>query len=180
MEQDQADIHIIEQAQQGDMAAFRTIVERHERRVAGVVKRMLGESPEAADVGQEVFIRLYESLGKFRGESSLATYVTRIAINLSLNELKRRKRKLSRFGSIKEAEEVKHEEPSDDLKEMLHQEINRLEPDYKLVVTLRMIEGYSVEETASILNIPMGTVMSRLYRAQKILKQVISKKEGYE
>lgn len=180
MEQHKGDIQLIEDARNGDMTAFRTIVERHEASVAGVVKGILGDTPEAADVGQEVFIRLFESLGKFRGEASLSTYVTRIAINLSLNESKKRKRKFKLFGPLKEGENTSAEESTVDLKEMLYHELHQLDPEFQAVVTLRMIEGYSIQETAAILEIPVGTVMSRLYRAQKKLKQVIARKEGYE
>jgi RNA polymerase sigma-70 factor (ECF subfamily) len=170
METTKSDTVLLDEARSGDMNAFRAIVERHEGKVAGVVKGMLGDIPEASDVGQEVFIRLFESLENFKGESALSTYVVRIAINLSLNEIKRRKRKITMFESLDQAADRGAEE-SADLKEMLEHEIRKLEPDFRVVVTLRMVEGYSVEETAALLGIPVGTVMSRLYRAQKKLKQ---------
>ncbi|MFZ6002076.1 MAG: RNA polymerase sigma factor [Bacteroidota bacterium] len=173
-----ADSELINETLTGDMAAFRTLVERHEGKVAGVVKGLLGDVPEADDVGQEVFIRLYESLASFRGDAALGTYVTRIAINLSLNELKRQKRKATRFGSLREAEEKETASADDALHELLHREIENLEPDYRTVVILRMIEGYSVQETAALLNVPVGTVMSRLHRAQKKLKETITKQKG--
>lgn len=173
-----ADSELINETLTGDMAAFRMLVERHEGKVAGVVKGLLGDAPEADDVGQEVFIRLYESLASFRGDAALGTYVTRIAINLSLNELKRQKRKATRFGSLREAEEKETASADDALHELLYREIENLEPDYRTVVILRMIEGYSVQETAALLNVPVGTVMSRLHRAQKKLKETITKQKG--
>ncbi len=86
-------------APEGDEEAFRCLVERYEGAVAATVIGMLGPGGEVDDVGQEVFVRFYRALDRFRGDSSLKTYLTRIAINLSLNELKRRRRWLDRFRS---------------------------------------------------------------------------------
>ncbi|HHG85142.1 MAG TPA: sigma-70 family RNA polymerase sigma factor [Bacteroidetes bacterium] len=86
------DTELIALAQEGNSPAFREIVNRHQGKVAGVIYGMLGQGMEAEDVGQETFIRFYRSLGDFRGAASLGTYLTRIAINLSLNALKQRKR----------------------------------------------------------------------------------------
>lgn len=173
-----SDEELIANARNADMAAFKMLVERHEGKVAGVIKPMLGDTPEAIDVGQEVFIRFYESLEKFKGESALGTYLVRIAINLSLNELKKRKRKERVFKPIETGENVKSDDPENDLREMINYEINRLELDFRTVVTLRMIEGYSTEETSKILNIPLGTVLSRLARAQKKLRDVLTKQHA--
>ncbi len=166
----QPDDILINQTIKGDMNAFKVLVQRHEGKVAGVVKSMVGSVEEAADIGQEVFIRFYESIAKFRGESSVSTYVVRIAINLSLNELKKRKSKNSFFQLSKEAEMIPAKESKHDLKEMLDIEFNKLEPEFKSVATLRLVEGYSTEETATLLQIPLGTVLSRLSRAQKKLR----------
>ena len=84
---------LVDSARDGNEGAFRELVERFEGRVASVVIRMLGDTAEAEDVGQETFIRFYRSLRGFRGQASVGTYLTRIAINLSLNELKKRRRR---------------------------------------------------------------------------------------
>ena len=81
----------------GDKLAFGEIVNRYRKMVARTVKGMLGDSVFAEDIGQEVFVKLYHSLSEFRGESKLATYIQRIAVNLTLNEIKRRKRFFSMF-----------------------------------------------------------------------------------
>lgn len=171
------DLSLIQQSKDGNMRAFRTIVDRHESAVAGVVKSMLGDSAEAQDVGQEVFIRFYHALDQFKAESSLSTYLVRIAINLSLNELKRRKRRFNFFRPIEEGKDVSIDGSQQEEHDALQAEVLRLEPEFKSVVTLRMIEGYSVKETASILEIPIGTVLSRLHRAQQQLKDALSKNE---
>jgi len=170
------DEELIGKSRTGDMAAFKTLVVRHEGKVAGVVRTMLGATPEAEDVGQEVFIRFYDSLDKFRGEAKVSTYLVRIAINLALNEIKRKKRSASRFITIEAADGMRGQEEPMDLREQLNYEFARLEPDFQAVATLRLIEGYSTDETAEILDIPMGTVLSRLARAQQKLRVALSKK----
>ena len=171
----QNDENLVSESRNGDMQAFKELVERHESKVAGVIKSMLGDTTEAVDVGQEVFIRFYEALDKFKGESAVGTYLIRIAINLSLNEIKRRKRRSLFFMPIEDGHWVKAPDETADMKDIIHYEINRLDVDFQSVVTLRMMEGYSTEETSEILGIPLGTVLSRLSRAQKKLKLVLAK-----
>jgi len=171
----ESDDSLVKKSASGDLVAFKLLVDRHEGKVAGVVKSMLGATEEATDVGQEVFIRFFESLKKFRGDSSVSTYLIRIAINLSLNEIKKRKRRFNFFGREEEGVHVASQEDKKDLKEMLEYEFNRLDPDFKAVATLRLIEGYSTEETAELLQIPLGTVLSRLSRAQLKLRTGIEK-----
>jgi RNA polymerase sigma-70 factor (ECF subfamily) len=169
------DTQLIRLALNGDMACFKALVEKHESKVAGIVKSMLGDTPEALDVGQEVFIRFYESMNNFRGQAALGTYLGRIAINLSLNELNRRKKRAHVFEPLEAASGVSADfAAEDDHWQLVKQEIERLEPEFKAVVTLRIIEGYSTEETAAMLGVPLGTVLSRLSRAQKKLKLVLS------
>jgi len=171
------DLQLIDRARQGDPDSFKEIVRRYEQRVAATVISMLGHCPEADDVGQETFIRFYKALRDFRGDSSVATYITRIAINLSLNELKRRKRRMLFFpqstDSVKNI--VDETEPEDvALKKIVNNAIQQLEPMFRTVLVLRLVDGYSTKETADILNIPEGTVLSRLARAQKKLKTILS------
>lgn len=170
-----SDEDLVERSRGGDALAFKELVIRHEGKVAGVVKSMLGTTPEAEDVGQEVFVRFYQALEKFKGESAVSTYLIRIAINLSLNEIKRRKRRNFLFAKEEEGSFARTPDEKTDMKEIVNYELKRLDPDFQSVVTLRMIEGYSTEETAEILGIPLGTVLSRLSRAQKKLKLSLSK-----
>jgi len=153
--------------------ALRRIVERFESKVAATVVGMLGPGPDAEDVGQETFIRFYKAIDKFRGESSLGTYLTRIAINQSLKALKRRASWRDRFLS-RDDDAVRLGEPSldgrndvDDAQDhrLVHGALARLTPEHRAVAVLRFMEGYSTKETAEILGIPEGTVMSRLSRA---------------
>ncbi len=176
---------LIKAAREGDEEAFKHLVKCHESRVAATVIGMLGNCPEADDVGQETFIRLYKGLKKFRGESSLGTYLTRIAINLSLNELKRRKRRASLFFQkpIEEIADIPDTKADVHLrgeKDLVHQALQKLDDKFRSVIVLRLIDGYSTEETAGILNLPVGTVLSRLSRAQEKLKSLLTPFYGEE
>jgi RNA polymerase sigma-70 factor (ECF subfamily) len=158
----------------GNDDTFRDLIKRYEAIVAATVIGMLGNCPEAEDVGQETFIRFYNGLKNFRGDAAVRTYLTRIAINLSLNELKRRKRKMH-FFQRQDDESIdipdnNNPKNYDGEKEIVQKAINKLESKFRSVVVLRLIDGYSSEETAQILKIPTGTVLSRLARAQKKLK----------
>lgn len=165
----------------GDKRAFQEIVERYRRMVAKTVKGMLGDSVYAEDIGQEVFIKLYQSLSEFRGDSKLSTYIQRIAINLTLNEIKRRKRFFSMFSQSGNNEMHEFDIPDSDhqekrdASEIVNKALQALEPRFRSVVAMRMLQGYSTKETAEILNLPLGTVLSRLSRAQEQLKDILSK-----
>jgi RNA polymerase sigma-70 factor, ECF subfamily len=179
-----ADEQLLQRIHTGDQKAFEALVRKYESRVAAAVHGMLGSCPEAEDVGQETFIRFFSSLHRFRGESSIATYLVRIAINLSLNELKRLKRTRSIFA--KNIEQVREEVlDSDsfehsDAQQMVQKALLTLEPEFRAVVTLRLIDGFSTAETAHILAVPEGTVLSRLSRAQKKLMRAIKEISEYE
>lgn len=169
---------LVQAARAGDDEAFREIVKRHEPAVARTVIGMLGNSPEAEDVGQETFIRFYRALPAFRGESSVATYLTRIAINLSLNELKRRKRMAGRLSAKPVEEHGNIADEKQDIYGMMERgrvrrAIDQLDEKSRSVVVLRLMDGYSTEETSRILKIPVGTVLSRLSRAQMKLRDIL-------
>lgn len=175
----QADDHeLMQLARAGDERAFRELVERYEAVVAGVAVGMLGPGDDADDVGQETFIRFYRALGSFRGEASLKTYLRRIAMNLSLNALKRRRRFAFRFLSRDRAREplpepavvMDGEVERADVQARVRAAIDRLGPRHRPVVVLRMIDGCSTRETAEVLGLPEGTVLSRLSRGMRQLQ----------
>ena len=174
------DTALIDRARVGDEAAFRGLVERYESQVAATVVGMLGPGDEADDVGQETFVRFYQALSKFRGEAALGTYLTRIAMNLSLNAIERRQRQRWRFWS--RDDEKAPPEPSFDGRDgraaqecgqAVHAALARLKPDFRAVVVLRTLDGYSTKETAELLEIAEGTVLSRLSRGMKQLETIL-------
>ncbi len=173
------DMELVKLAGGGNDQAFGLIVSRYQEQIARTVKGMLGETDGADDVGQETFIRFYRSLKKYRGDAALGTYLSRIAINLSLNELNKRKKVISLFKKDKDdrAGEVLYpvnEPERKDTKEMVDKALQKLDPGQRSVVVLRLLQGYSTKETADILDVPLGTVLSRLSRAQKNLKKILT------
>jgi RNA polymerase sigma-70 factor (ECF subfamily) len=165
----------------GDKRAFGEIVTRYQRMVARTVKGMLGDSVFAEDIGQEVFIKLYNSLQEFRGESKLSTYIQKIAVNLTLNEIKRRKRFFSMFSQKGNNEMFEFEVADSDTEErkeaseIVNKALLAMDPKFRIILTMRMLQGYSTKETAEILDLPLGTVLSRLSRAQEQLRNILIK-----
>jgi RNA polymerase sigma-70 factor (ECF subfamily) len=172
---------LLAKARDGNQWAFRRLVERYEDQVAATVVGMLGRGPEADDVGQETFIRFYERMDQFRGEASLGTYLTRIAINQSLKALRRRKRWYERFLSRDDQETFVDEPAADggdaaeksERTELVHAALQELAEHHRSVVVLRLLKGYSTKETAELLDVPEGTVMSRLHRATNRLEDLL-------
>src|SRR5689334_17763612 len=183
MAENATDAELIARARAGDDRAFAVLVDRYERAVAATVIGMLGPGDDADDVGQETFIRFHRALAKFRGESSLKTYLVHIAMNLSLNALKRRRRSVLRFVSRDESGDegdplVDLPEPRGgpdgevdavELQVLVRSAVRRLGEKHRTVVVLRLFHDYSTRETAEILGVPEGTVLSRLSRAMREL-----------
>ena len=170
---------LIKASLEGEASAFGEIVSRYRKLVARTVKGMLGDSVFAEDIGQEVFIKLYYSLSEFRGEAKLSTYIQKIAVNLTLNEIKRRKRFFSMFSQRGNNEMYEYDVPDyegtekEEAKELVNKALMGIDPKFRIVVIMRMLQGYSTKETAEILNLPLGTVLSRLSRAQEQLKKIL-------
>jgi RNA polymerase sigma-70 factor (ECF subfamily) len=125
-----------------------------------------------------VFIRFYRSLDRFRGDASVGTYLTRTAINLSLNEIRRRARGRARdVSSPRVLDNIA--DPSDRTGsaidgDTIRNAILQLSPKQRSAVVLRLVKGHSTQETADILKVPVGTVLSRLSRAQKTLQEMLA------
>ncbi|MBT3449118.1 MAG: RNA polymerase sigma factor [Bacteroidetes Order II. Incertae sedis bacterium] len=161
----------------GNDNAFRILVDRFMDEVSRTVTGMLGPVAEVDDVVQEVFIKLHRSLTSFRGDSSLKTFVIRMAINKSLDALRKRKRaRWLQPWSLAEDQDPVSSANSDgniesvERKRELRRAIDRLPDNQKAVIVLRMIEDLSTQETATALNLPYGTVLSRLKRGLDRLK----------
>lgn len=172
------DFDLVELSRRGDQSAFREIVRRHKPKIAATIYGMIGRCDEADDIGQEVFIRFYNTLNNFRGDSALSTYLIRIAMNLSLNEINRKKiRRFLSFDSILEnnsdIENKRDSEAYNENSEIINNALQKLDSKYRSVLVLRLVDGYSTEETSQILSIPVGTVLSRLARAQSKLREYL-------
>jgi RNA polymerase sigma-70 factor (ECF subfamily) len=172
---------LIAAVKNGDTRAFKGLVEKYESQVTATVVGILGICPEAEETGQDTFVRFYNSLAAFRGDASVGTFLTRIAINLSLNEIKRRKKKKGIYNEGIDLEQIPdtNPDPERDMNaERIRDAVLLLEPKMRGVVVLRLVQGYTMKETSEILKLPLGTVLSRLFRAQKLLRIMLDKKRG--
>lgn len=170
------DLALVARANRGDDDACRRLVERHQAVVARTVGGMLGHGDEADDVGQESFVRFFESLDRFRGESSVRTYLVRIAMSCALNALRSQRRRDLRFVrdevALEQAIDVAAAEVTADPVQatQILAALDRLSPEHRAVVVLRLLEERSTRDTAEILQVPEGTVLSRLSRAVQQLR----------
>lgn len=174
----------IRAAQRGDREAFDRLVEAHYRSVYNTAYRMLGTSSAAADATQTVFLRVFEALSSFRGDASFSTWLYRITMNVCLDELRRRKHQpLSLTEDDEDGETVGERDLPDDsaqpartaeqreLQRLVHAALSRLPEDFRTIVVLYDLRGLSYQEIAEVLDIPLGTVKSRLNRARQALRE---------
>ena len=182
------DRELVEAAAGGDEEAFHALVRRHERRLFNFIRISTGGDAESEDLAQDVFIRAFRSLDRFRGGSSFKTWLFAIATNVVRTHLSRRPRwqvlRTMWSGRGRERDEDADEAPEPaardgDLEQAIVQRdtIDRalasLAPDLRLVVTLRDVEGLDYREIAAALGVPIGTVESRLFRARQRLRPLL-------
>ena len=173
-------------ARQGDGAAFRVIMQRHNRRLYRAARAVLHDDAEAEDVVQEAYVRAFAALGDFRGDSSLATWLTRIALNEALGRLRRRRPTLDieTFDARPEARVIpfplmspdmnpEQAAARQDVRRLLERAIDGLPEPFRVVFVLRDVEELSIEETAAQLGLRPETVKTRLHRARRRLREAL-------
>lgn len=189
------DYELVCLSQKGDVDAFGALVERHQKNMVNIAYRMLGDYEEACDVVQEAFLSAYKAIRKFRGDSMFSTWLYRIVINISKNHMKQMRVRLQREGPsidvpIETEEGHLKRDPPDPIASIAEQFekkeiqtkvqscINSLDDEYREVLVLRDIQGFSYDEICDILKIPDGTVKSRIFRARESLKDRLKKAFG--
>lgn len=167
---------LISRVRAGDPAAERAMYDAHVERVYRLAFRLAGDDDLARDFTQETFIRAFERIGTFRGESRLSTWLHAIATTVALNGLRRVKRFRSRETALEAADGVaggaRSAEP--DLKTRLRDAIDALPPKYRLVVVMHDMEGYTHEEIATALDVEVGTSKAQLSRARAKLRESLA------
>ena len=160
----------------GDPRAERELYEAHVDRVFRLSCRIAGAPHRAQDYTQETFIRAFERLGQFRGESSLSTWICSIAVSITLNGLRRVKRFREREVELEDAGSVgcTSREADPDLKTRLHQAIDGLPEGYRTVFVMHDVEGYTHEEIATALGVQPGTSKAQLFRARAKLRTALA------
>ncbi len=180
---------LVRHAQGGDPGAFEKLVDAYKSKIYNYVLRMLGDPEVAEDVAQETFIKAYSSLASFRGASSFQTWLYRIASNLAIDTMRRRKYRQNVYsldqpmdtdeGQMERDIEDDGAEPdrqlqSAQLRRKVSEAILRLSPKLRTVIVLYELQGLSYEEIARIVGAPLGTIKSRLFNAREQLKDVLA------
>jgi RNA polymerase sigma-70 factor (ECF subfamily) len=193
-----ADAVLVERAKTGDRTAFEMLVVKYQRRIERLIGRMVRDVDIVPDIAQETFIRAYRALPQFRGESAFYTWLYRIAVNTAKKTLMEMKRdplvtEAARIGGEDEDEPRRDSEPSDaatpdavlaskQIAAAVNFAVEALSEELRQAITLREIEGLSYEEIAALMNCPIGTVRSRIFRAREAiaarLRPLLDTREG--
>jgi RNA polymerase sigma-70 factor (ECF subfamily) len=179
---------LLERARQRDEQAFRLIMQRNNRRLYRIARGILRNDSEAEDVVQETYFRAFAHLDDFRGESSIATWLARIAFNEALGRLRHRRPTVdwttlenTQSESQVIAFPLQHQIDPErsmaqrQMQKFVEQAIDDLPEDFRIVLVTRTIEGMSVEETARLLDLRPETVKTRLHRARRLLREALDK-----
>jgi RNA polymerase sigma-70 factor, ECF subfamily len=180
---------LVQAARQGDIGAFEELVKRYDRNVFRIANHITQNREDAEDVVQDAFLKAYQNLGQFQGQSKFYTWLVRIAVNEALMRLRRRRpeRMVSLDEDIKTDEDSMPREVADwapnpeqlytqaELKDILGKTIQGLPPSFRTVFVLRDVEGLSTEETADALELSVPAVKSRLLRARLQLRERLNK-----
>lgn len=185
-EESATDKQLVERVQRGDKRAYDLLVLKYQHKIVGLVGRYLRDQDEVQDVAQEAFIKAYRALPRFRGDSAFYTWLYRIAINTAKNHLVSRSRRPPDTDIDVDMEEGTHQESlsdmvnpenslaTDQLEAVVYKAIDDLAEDLKVAVTLREFEGLSYEEIAEVMDCPVGTVRSRIFRAREAIEKKIA------
>ena len=181
-----ADKEIIERVKNGDKKAYDLLVLKYQQRVINLISRFVKNYADALDISQETFIKAYKALPNFRGESAFYTWLYRIAVNTAKNHLTVQSRKITKSDyDVAEIEQIEGNMTlteqttpenlliKDELQETVLNTIENLPEDLKSAIMLREIEGLSYEEIAAVMECPVGTVRSRIFRARETIDNKI-------
>ena len=182
MSEREIDHELVKRVQQGDKKAFDMLVLKYQLRVSKLVSRFLRNQSDVPDVVQEAFIKAYRALPNFRGDSAFYTWLYRIAINTAKNHLVSQSRKspvnsidvqdAEDYGAsewLKEYASPEREALASELETTIYRAMGDLPSDLREAITLREIEGLSYEEIAAVMDCPIGTVRSRIFRAREAI-----------
>jgi RNA polymerase sigma-70 factor (ECF subfamily) len=187
-----AEAELIERARRRDEAAIRSILQANNRRLYRLARGILRNDSEAEDVVQETYVRAFTHLDDFRGDSSFATWLGRIAINEALGRLRRQRpsvdldtlapgvleAQIIQFPLSGASEDPEKSMAQREIQHVVEHAIDELPDTFRIVFITRVIEGMNVEETAEILGLKPETVKTRLHRARTMLRDNVEKKIG--
>lgn len=186
MDENQIDLQLIEATKRGNPKAFEILLMRYQSRISKVIARFVKDPSEMLDVCQEVFIKVYRALNKFRGDSAFYTWLYRIAINTAKNYAAAQGKQICEIeyeiaelenlilkSATKESGTPEQLLIREEMEHILYATLEHLPKELRIAIVLREIEGLSYEKIASIMDCPVGTVRSRIFRARAAIdKQV--------
>ncbi len=193
---EQSDQQLVERVQKGDKRAFDLLVIKYQHKIMGLISRYVHDNSEIEDVAQEAFIKAYRALPRFRGDSAFYTWLYRIAINTAKNYLVARSRRppgrdvdvedaehYDTASSLRDVESPENVLYGNELKRVVELAIKELPEDLRTAVSLREFDGLSYEDIADVMECPVGTVRSRIFRAREAIDkqvqlQVFGEQEG--
>jgi RNA polymerase sigma-70 factor (ECF subfamily) len=180
------DQKLVARVQKGDKAAFDLLVRKYQHKVAKLIARYVRDRREVEDVTQEAFIKAYRAIGGFRGESAFYTWLYRIAVNTAKNYLESLGRRppsadmevegaeLTELGErLREQATPEHQLLTSEIADTVLRTIQKLPEDLRTAIMLREIDGLSYEEIAQVMDCPIGTVRSRIFRAREAIDREI-------
>ncbi|MCS6763072.1 MAG: RNA polymerase sigma factor RpoE [Candidatus Protistobacter heckmanni] len=185
MSEREADQILVERVQKGDKRAFELLVSKYQRKIFRLISRLIRDPVEVDDIAQDAFIKAYRALPQFRGESAFYTWLYRIAVNTAKNHLANQGRRAESPGDIvvEEAETFANSENLRDINtpesvlqgkqvaETVNKAMQALPEELRAAIFLREIDGLSYEEIAEVMNCPIGTVRSRIFRARESIAE---------
>lgn len=176
------DAELVERVQAGDTRAFDLLVQKYQHKVINLVGRFVSDPAECQDIAQDAFIKAYRAIDKFRGDSQFYTWLYRITANTAKNYLAARARKAPSYAvDVDDAEHFEGESRlkvfdnpenlllTDEIRKTVFDAIDRLPEDLKTAITLREFDNLSYEDIAEVMNCPIGTVRSRIFRAREVI-----------
>lgn len=184
--QTETDHQLVQRVKRGDKRAYDLLVAKYQHKIVGLVSRYLRDQDEVMDVTQEAFIKAFRALPRFRGDSAFYTWLYRIAINTAKNHLVSKSRRPpdtdvdvaegefhENTAVLKDIENPENALATDQLEAVVYKAIDDLPEELKVAVTLREFEGLSYEEIAEVMECPVGTVRSRIFRAREAIEKKI-------
>jgi RNA polymerase sigma-70 factor, ECF subfamily len=176
-----SDADCVRRIQHGEVDAFEVLVRRHEKTIFNLVYRMLGDYDDAIEVSQEVFLSAYRAIGQFRGDANFSTWLYRIALNHATTRRRSNNSRQHRTAPIEDMELIRDSQPGPaetlekkEMQERVQLALNKLSPEDAAVILLRDLQDVPYDEVARLLEIPVGTVKSRLHRARQALKSLLA------
>lgn len=185
------DKQLVERVQRGDQRAYDLLVLKYQHKIFGLISRYVKDSDEVQDVAQEAFIKAYRALPKFRGESAFYTWLYRIAINTAKNYLVSRSRRppsvdvdaadaeyYDGASGLRDSDNPENVLFGNELKEVVDKALAALPEDLRTALTLREFDGLSYEDIADVMDCPVGTVRSRIFRAREAVDEKVKAQMG--